>query len=217
MFNEPRSQKWYWITMAAGWGLATVVLAAVTSYHPAYIFPFSLSAVVMAGYAVGRIFEHVAARNAAAAVVWMAGATAVNAPGVVSQYIDGSRYDMRSAAAYVRSQWHPGDRAATFSVATFRYYARDCCEPAFPLDPGVASLPRLRELIEEPRRLWIVVDSTRGGVPPELQRWLFDSTVHRLQIRRKRFDYFEFTTDVFLFVPDAGRRVESSHGNGTDS
>jgi hypothetical protein len=56
----------------------------------------------------------------------------------------------------------------------------------------------LRQLAAGHGRLWVVVGSTRGGLPDGLQRWLLANTSHRLHVNAKRLDYFENTMDVFV-------------------
>ncbi|MCI0561065.1 MAG: hypothetical protein MN733_21470, partial [Nitrososphaera sp.] len=122
----------------------------------------------------------------------------VNLPTLVSHYVDGSRWDLRSAAQFIKKNWMLGDRVTGYSMGTFRYYTAGCCEPTIPL--SFAAVPQLRVLTKTPGRLWIVVESGRGGLPEDTQRWLFDKCAKKLQVRGKRFDYAEHTVDVFLFT-----------------
>jgi hypothetical protein len=85
------------------------------------------------------------------------------APSLASHYVDGSRWDLRTAAAFVRKNWQPGDRIAAFSPGIVNLYAGDCCGQVIPLSLDAA--PHLRELASETSRLWIILENTRGGLP----------------------------------------------------
>jgi hypothetical protein len=46
-------------------------------------------------------------------------------------------------------------------------------------------------------RWWVVLESTRGGLPPELDWWLRTLGDRRLRIRKSRFDYYELAIEVY--------------------
>lgn len=198
MFSERNAQNWYWITCLFGFATGTIVFPSVTAFHMAYLFPLALAVLVVAGFAIGTIYTRLREKSMAAAVAWLGLACLVNLPTLVSHYVDGSRWDLRSAAQFIKKNWTPGDRVTGSSMGTFRYYASGCCEPIIP--QSLAAVPQLKELTKTPGRLWIVVQYGRGGLPEDTQRWLFDNCAKKLQVRGKRFDYHEHTVDVFLFT-----------------
>src|SRR5262249_20322116 len=56
-------QGWYWASWAAVWMAVGLVLPYFVAYHPAYVFPLTLGAVVLAGRAIGLIFEGLRAQS----------------------------------------------------------------------------------------------------------------------------------------------------------
>lgn len=200
MFGERTRQFWYWLSCVSGWAAATVLLPLVVPYHPWYVFPLALGGLVFAGYAISEVYGRLRPTKPLASVVWVCLALGLNLPAVVSHFVDGSRIDMRVAAHYVRDNWQPDDRVATVRIETFRYYA-GCCEPATSLASEREALAALEQLTVRGGRVWVVVGSTRSGLPVDLERWLLGNTTHRLHVQRRRFDYFENTVDVFLFTP----------------
>jgi uncharacterized membrane protein len=193
-------QNWFWALCMCGWLGATVALPLVTSYHAEYVFPMALAGIVPAAHLIGVVYARLRPLSLAGGVAWVAAACLLNVPGVASEYVDGSRSDMRSAAAYVQAHWQPGDRVATTRVASFQLYA-PADEPAVDLPDGDDGTVLLNQSLSGPGRLWVIADSTRDGLPPAVQAWLFDHAVHRLEVRRKRLDYYEYAMDVYVFDP----------------
>jgi hypothetical protein len=198
-FRE-RGQAWYWTVSGAGWVGAALVLPIVMSYHPAYVFPMALAAIVPAAYGVASTYElsRGVGKVAGAGLIGIAALSGL--PSLASHFADGTRPDMRTAAGYVAAHCRPGDRVATYRLVVFRIYAKSC-EPATDIPLGNEAIPKLTQLIREPGRLWIVVDSTRGGIPEGLREWLSEHARHQVRVQRRRFDYFENTMDVFLVSP----------------
>lgn len=202
MLYERGAQNWYWATCFFGWAVATIALPALVTYQEQYIFPLSLGALVPAGYAIGVVYKYLRPRGVLIAAGWLLLMCLSNLPSLASYYADGSRHDFRSAAEYIKEKWAPGDRVTGFSVGLVRHYAGGCCEPMIPL--GSNALSKLKELTAHDGRLWIVLESGRSGLPRNLQEWLFANTCHKLEIKGKRFDYWEPIVDVYLFAPMRG-------------
>jgi len=196
MLWERTAQNWYWLTCFLGWGVASLALPLVVVYHDEYVFPLVLGSIVVAGYAISVIYELLLHRSPVAAWAWIGLICLANLPGLASHYVDGSRRDERSAAAYVREHWLPGDRVTGYAMGLFRFYSRGCCEPQIPL--STTSVPQLERLGAESGRLWIVLENTRWGLDPPTQRWLFDCAVHKLSVGGRRFDEAEFKVEVYL-------------------
>lgn len=207
-------QDGYWLAWAGLWAGAIVALPFAIPYHPGYVFPLSLAAVVLAGRTVAQIYEGLRLQNSFAAAAWLGLAALLNLPGVVSHYRDGSRYDFRGSAEYVNTHWQPGDRVATASPTLLRYYLADGIEPV--VFKGANPVPRLKQYAREPGRLWIVFPSPRAGKPEAVREWLSRNCSQRLVLCKQRFDYYEYTTEVFLYEPpgDDSRSVRRKATDG---
>jgi hypothetical protein len=198
-------QDSYWLAWAGLWASATLVLPFCVQYHPGYIFPLTLGALVLAGRAVAQIYEALQRQNVVAARAWLGLAVLLNLPGLVSHYVDGSCFDFRTSAHYVSAHWQPGDRVATASPTLLKHYLADGIEP-LPVK-GTDPVPKLRQLARDPGRLWIVFPSARSGKPEALREWLGRNCSQRLMLCKNRFDYYQNVTEVFLYEPhDSGPR-----------
>jgi hypothetical protein len=214
LFVRQRSaQGWYWLTWVGVWVVASATLPFAVVYHPNYVFPLALAVLVLAGWAVAQVAERLRPAGAVAAVAWVGVAVALQLPSVVSHYLDGSRPDYRTAARYVADHWQSGDRLASISPGLVRHYA--------PLDGEFLNLPRwnalpaLQEAAAGPGRLWVVLASGRSGKEEPVAAWLGTHCTQQLQVRKRRFDYYEFTVEVFLYSPSAEPVVEDrSEGTG---
>jgi len=199
LLYERGAQNWYWITCALGWLGATVVFPLLVTYHPAYIFPLGIVVLVLAGCAIGTIYEGLRSRSVWLGVAWVGVACMGTLPSLASHYKDGSRIDMRTAARYVEKNWQAGDRVAGFSIGLLKHYAEGC-EPAIPLSETNA-VARLEELADGHGRVWVVLRSNRSGLSEDLFRWVGTHCSHERKVRRTRFDYAEYAVDIFLYTP----------------
>jgi hypothetical protein len=199
-------QGHYWAVWALAWAASSVILPCLVSYHPGYVFPLSLGALVLAGRAVAEIYEGLHRQNALAGPAWLALACLLNLPSLVSHYADGSRYDFRTAAQYVGSHWQVGDRVAGCSATLLKHYSNPGIEPA-PIRIS-HQIEDLECLARRPDRLWIVVPSGREGKDAELTKWLGQHCSQQLLVRRQRYDYYDNVMEVFLYAPEAGRRID---------
>jgi hypothetical protein len=213
MWFRQGADRWYWLASGAGCAAAVLALPVVMVFQPSYIFPLVLAALILAGFAVATVYEQLGRVHRVAATVWFVAACSLNLPGLVSHYADGNRYDMRTAAHFVRDHWRPGDTVTAFSVGTFSYYAREC-QPAVPLPQDESATQVLAKLAGQGGRVWVVVSSARGGLPAGLEAWLLENTTLRLQVERRRFDYAQNTMEVFLIDPVAGRSALQLPGPG---
>ncbi len=199
MLSKRSAQNWYWVTCFFGWVAATVLLPLIVVYQPSYIFPFSLGAFVMAGYAIGEIYKHLQTRGKLAALAWLLLMCLSNLPSLVSYYADGDRVDYRGAVKFVQKNWVPGDRLTAFSPGLVKYYAKGCCKPIIPLPLGSKAEPALAKLTAHGGRLWILLESGRHGLPANLQEWLFAHAWHKFEIKRMRIGYDDYVLDVYLY------------------
>jgi hypothetical protein len=201
-------QGYYWLAWAGVWAMASVVFPLIVVYHSAYVFPLTLGAIVLAGYAAAQIYGHLRRQSLLLAGTWFAVVAALNLPSLMSHYSDGSRHDYRQAAQFIDKHWQRGDQVAAVAPGALRRYA-DVCQDAISLrtwDP----LPDLKELSLTPRRLWIVIPSDRPGKPEPLRRWLGLNCSQQLEIRARRYDYRENIVEVYLYTPQAVTSAASS-------
>jgi hypothetical protein len=199
----PSAQGWYWLTWGAFWAGASVFLPKFVTYHPAYVFPLATSVLVLAGVLIGRVFVFLAQDGRLTAWTWMAAACACGLPSTLSYFSDGSRHDFRTAARYISEHRRPGDRVASVAPTLLAHYLPDDAA-VIPLR-GADPVPELRQLAKEGRGLWVVLSSSRWGLPPATRRWLEQNCVREAEIRNRRYDYQEFTVEVFLAPrPSAG-------------
>ena len=196
MLSVRSALNWYLITMLIGFLTGTIFLPLVVVYSPAYIFPLALPILIIAGLSIGRIFKDLRVSSLVVAVTFVIICSLFNLPGVISYFQDGARYNFRSAVRLVQKNWHEGDRVAGFSMGTFRYYAKECCEPRIPLK--VNPVGQLDDLIKLPGRLWIVVQYGRNGLQEDLQQWLNINATKISTIKKNRFDYAEYAIDVLI-------------------
>ncbi|HEX5271086.1 MAG TPA: hypothetical protein VFW33_11385, partial [Gemmataceae bacterium] len=184
--------------------VAAVALPMVVAFHPAYTFLFAPWALVLAGHGTARVWERLRPLGAPVAVAWLLGACCLDLPRVASYYRDGSRYDYRTAALYIHDHFRPGDRVAAVSPGLMGHYAAECQGGIrLPTDP----LPALPALAEHPGRTWVAVASNRSGKDEALRHWLARNCSAELVARHTRFDYYDYTVEVFL-CPGVGSGAE---------
>lgn len=193
---ERTRENGYWVAVALGWLGAAAVLPRVVAFHPAYVVPFALGALVPAGHAVGRIYT--ALRPSSAFPAWACSALACcgSVPSLISHERDGSRPDLRTAAQYVAANRLPGDRVVAAEADVVTYYLNSPEVVIGVTGPDIAD--RLTELAKAPGRMWIVLPSGRAGLPPPLLAWLGHNCTHELRVRKTRFDYLDYCVDVYL-------------------
>ena len=129
----------------------------------------------------------------------MAATCACSLPSTVSYFSDGSRHDYRAAARYVLDHWQPGDRVGSVAPTLLGHYLSG--KDAVLALPGGDPVPRLAQLAKERRRLWILLSFSRSGKPAHLRQWLQRNCAQEAEFRRPRYDYQEFTVEVFLYPP----------------
>jgi hypothetical protein len=209
MLRDRSGQGWYWLVCLGGWATVSVAAPLVVIYHPGYAFPYVLAAVVVAAYAIAVIFELLRRQAPLAAYVWGALSCAANVPALASYYVDAGRNDIRGAAVYVRKHWLQGDRVAGYSTGAIGYYDGRCCEPALALPLGPGAVAKLAQLGAANARTWVVLESKRAGLDPQLQAWLFACAEHKLSLGGRRYDDEEFREEVYLVQgPLAGECVQ---------
>jgi len=197
MLRERTAQSWYWLVCVGGWVIVSMVLPVAVTYHSAYGFTFALSGFVVAAHAITYISDRLKQRSWLAAYVWIGLSCLGNLTSLFSHYLDGTRMNVRDAAAYVRAHWQAGDRVTGYEMGAFNHYSGGCCKPAIPL-PDTNEVPNLTRLASAGGRLWVVLGEKRQGLDARLQDWLFACSVHKLSVGRHRLDWQQFKEDVYL-------------------
>ena len=194
----------FWATVALGCGVCVLILPNLIALNPMYLFLFVFPFLVLAARFTDHVFRRLrepgTAGNVALAVAWIGLVCCSNLPSLASYYLDGSRCNHREAFEYVREHWRENDRLTGYTMGSAKWYIPEC-NSRIPLKMSGA-VEQLEELTEsDDRRLWIVVHSYRGGLDPELRRWLGKHCSYELRVGKKRFDYDEYTVEVFLCEP----------------
>jgi hypothetical protein len=205
-------QGYYWTVCYLAWAGASVALPLVIPYHAEYVFPLVLAALVAAAYAIVIIYQLLREIAPPAAYAWLGLSCLANLPALASHYVDGSRWNFRDAAAYVRSSWEAGDRVVSDARGLFDHYAAGCCVAAIPM--AADSVAELADLVAHGGRLWVVLESTRSGLDSRVQRWLFDCAVHKLSVGGRRFDDAQFSVEVYLAPAPAPECARASPHRG---
>jgi hypothetical protein len=129
--------------------------------------------------------------------LWLGVAVLSNAPPLVSHYADGSRPDFRAASHYVARQRGPDDTIAAVSPGNLAFYS--------PVEPDRLNPDRLmdgfRIIAEAKRPCWIVVLGGRTPRDGDVQNWLNENCRLKASFRKPRFDYYDFSVDVYYFEP----------------
>jgi hypothetical protein len=192
--------RWFWAVWAAGWLASLIVLPKLVAFHPGYSFLFLFGPLVLAGYAVGSIAEKMAATwGTGSAVVWVGVAVLLNGPALASHFADGSRHDFRSAAQYVVEQRKPGEAVAAISPGNLAFYAPELSDVER-LNPD-RLMDGFRKIADAKQPCWIVLIGGRTPRDAEPQKWLNENCRLKATFRKPRFDYYDFTVEVYYFEP----------------
>ena len=188
----------FWTTVTAGCLACIPILPKLIVFNPMYLFLFVFPLLVLAARFADHIFLKLREREFVVAVAWLGVVCCLHLPSLASYYLDGSRCNHRVAFNYVQEHWQEGDRLTGYMMGAAEWYIPDCA-PRIPLRT-VDTVRQLQELANDPEssRLWIVVHSHRGGLDLELRRWLGQNCTYELRVGKKRFDYAEYTVEVFL-------------------
>jgi hypothetical protein len=214
LLRERSAQGWYWLVCLGGWLVVSAVAPLLITYHPGYAFPFVISAIVVAAYAIAYVFELLRERVPLAAWTWGVLSCCGSLPALASYYVDGSRNDIRGAASWVRAHWQAGDRLAGYSVGALNRYDGECCAPQIPLPLGPGAVPKLAQLAAAGGRIWVVLENKRSGLDPAVQAWLFACAEHRLSLGGRRFDDEEFKEEVYLVAAPLSGSCVRAIGRG---
>ena len=193
-----RAQALYWLVFVTIWGVSSVLFPRLVTYHPAYAFPQALSVVVLAGSLLGTIHDSLKERSRVLAALALLAGCGLNLPAVASHFRDGGKHDYRGAAVYIAEHRQTGDAVATVSKGMLLHYNPDLKDAiALEVDP----LPQLKEMLPAKQRTWIVTTTGRSGYPDDLIDFLGQHCHHMAELRKRRFDYYEYRVDIYLHDP----------------
>lgn len=215
----------YWLIWGGLWLVGCLALPLLMRHHPAYSFPLTLGVLVLASRGVCHVATRLAGDpiggglairptgGVVLAFSWVLFACTLNLPSLASHFLDGSCSNYREAAHYVRDHWQPEDRVLATSPDLLRYYLADRGQEHLPeiAAPGwlelyetATSLQQLEQHLQQPGRLWIVVNYGRANRPIGLLDWLGKHATRQLDLSVVRLDAFEYSTTVYVVQGEEG-------------
>ena len=198
MLQSGHRTRRVWVVWFAMWAGSLCVLPFVVTYHPAYSFPFAVAPMVLAGYAIGEAGRRLPTPSGGIVSVILVGAFCVmDLPALVSYYADGSRHDYRAAARFVASVRKPDEKVLAYSPANLGHYEESLAN-AEALDPN-RLLTELNALVREGRPVWLVLPEGRNRRYIGVENWLNHYAKLKRTFRKTRFDYDDYTVDVYKF------------------
>lgn len=203
--QRPEQARYWAVFPVTVFAMMALLPLFVVIWFP-YAFPMSIGTLVLAGCAIGSIFELLNQVGPMASRIWFVAACGLNISGLISYYADGNRCDHRPAARYIESHLKPGDRFTGNRVDVISYYAPACAK-AF---VAHADLTRIRQLTKEGSRLWIVFEVSRSGLPENLRQWVGRHCRLELRTSKPRLDYHEYVIEVYLWSPEIDRDPEDA-------
>ena len=197
--RERGPQDRYWLCWAAVWAGTCLVMPFLMPYRPVYSFPFALPPFVLAGKVIGRLHDAWAVRPFWRDAVFATFIVLLNFPSVARHYVDGSCSDYRTAAGYVRERFQPGDSVMAISPDLLKHYGANQVEALeMEMYDSKAAIDSLQRPREDSGRIWVVLNYGRAARPTAILEWLRHIGAHEHNICHLRYDYSEFTTNVFL-------------------
>lgn len=185
--------------------LMCVVMPHFVSFRHDYVFASSVVFVLLAAHLLARAYEVLAARSRMMAIGVTTTFLLLPLPALASYYQDGDRKDYRAAATYIKEHWQEGDIVAADSPGPMGYYMSAPVRPAHrPSTKPKACIEALENLTHRSKRVWYVCRYAREEPPSWADQWLWQHGVRMVRIKKRRFDYHENITDVYLLqaAPD---------------
>jgi hypothetical protein len=127
-------------------------------------------------------------------------------PTLVSQYLNGRRFDFRGTAQWLKPQLKPGDVVASDQPMVLAHYLREF--PVGKLRQDPAPLRDAIHSLAPGRTLWIVAPAPAHAFRTNLEgsglaRWLYDHCQVSNTIGRGRIDFRQQYLEVFRCPPAA--------------
>ena len=189
------------------WAIGAFVLAALSTvlpfflaFRPDYVFSGTLVFYMLATRALTQLYERLKVQWLPFAISIIMAFLLAPLPAFLSHYQDGDRPDYRTAAGFIEKRYLQGDIVAADSAELLEHYLPELeVEAVHDINKGAATVERLELLRpENKQRLWLVFRLSRQEPPVELDQWLWKNAVRMLRIKKRRFDYHENITDVYL-------------------
>ncbi|GAK59409.1 hypothetical protein U27_06393 [Candidatus Vecturithrix granuli] len=189
------------------WGVVVIIVIVVAILAPLflpfrqdYVFASTVAFFILAARFVALMYEQVKKQSRLIALAMSMVFILLPLPSFVSHYQDGDRHDYRSAAKFINDHYQPGDIILSASwISVLRYYL-----PAFQVTPipnlqeGKTAILSLEQHIADKQRVWLIYSLAREEIPQDVDQWLWKHGIRMLRIKKKRFDYHENITEVYL-------------------
>ena len=177
------------------------------NFHPEYLMIVIFPALYSAAWFVHFVSQHLETHSKTAAFTFVAFAALSNFPTLVSHYVDGSRPNFRMASDFLVTNSADDDTIAAISIGNLRHYHCDL-PPTHAIDPA-SPIASISKVVSKSGRTWIVIQSGRSGIAPELQEWLNRTCRLEKTIHKKRYDYYANRIDIFS--TDSSRLSKTRH------
>lgn len=197
--RNPIDRLWGMVAITAG--LAAIAMPFLVPFRHDYLLSVVLVFFMLAARFLVQVYDMLRERSLLFAIMITTIFLLLPLPSFISYYQDGDRHDYRAAAQCIKDHYQAGDMIAADSAGLLQYYL-----PSFQIEAanqsilGAKYIPHLEQLASGGQRLWLVLTLSRQEFPRELDRWLWEHAVRILRVKKKRFDYHENITDVYLIT-----------------
>jgi 4-amino-4-deoxy-L-arabinose transferase-like glycosyltransferase len=212
LWREGDRRTAVWIASVAVFHLLFIALISLrTAVSLFYLLPATPAFYLAAGVFLDRAFQV----DWRLRPNWLMPATitlaiiATGLPTLVSQYLNGRRFDFRGAAQWIEPQLSAGDVVVSDQPLVLAHYLPET--KVGKLQPDPASLADSVRALEPGRRLWIVAPAPAHAFRTNLEggglaRWLYDNCQLANTVGRGRIDFRQQYLEVFR-CPPAGVRA----------
>jgi hypothetical protein len=196
------------------WVTASVVVLGLAlaapmflSFRHDYVFSSTLVFFMLAARFMAQLYEILKKRSVFLAIILIFALLLLPLPSFLSYYQDGNRHDYRSAAQFIIDHHQPDDIiVCAIWTAVLRHYLPFQVTPVPYLQQSSQAIKSLEVLLSKGNRIWLVTTLAREEYPAEVDRWLWRHAVRMLRIKKKRFDYHENITEVYLLGENANSK-----------
>ncbi len=199
MWSSDDSTDRLWASVATAAVFFAVVAPLFLAFRHDYVFSSTLAFFMLAARALTQIYESVKKQSRLLAITFAMVFVLFPLPSFVSHYQDGNRHDYRTAAKFISDHSQPGDIFVSSDwTGVLRYYFPFPVTHIPKLHWGAESISHLEQLSSSGKRIWLVSALARQEYPSDVDQWLWKNAVRMLRIKKRRFDYHENITDVYL-------------------
>jgi hypothetical protein len=187
-----------WASVAIVAAFTAILAPLFWHFRHEYLFPVFLAFFMLAARVVTQIYEMLKKRSLVLAISVVTAFLLLPLPSFVSHYIDGNRHDFRTAAKLIEAHYQTGDLVLADWSGILKHYVPFQVGYMGDLQQGTEAISQLEQAVSSGKRLWLVYTLARQEFPTDVDRWLWNNGVRMLRIKKKRFDYHENITDVYL-------------------